>query len=163
MGNPARNTEHLVPWKPGQSGNPAGRPRGARSKLTEIALQKLLQDFEQYGEGVIEKVRLTAPSNYLAAIVSLMPKQQEKIESPFSDLSDDELAQLEHWLAASRAKQIDQLPAALHEDARERADAQLDLSRTPTADEIMRADDIAKGRISATEAHINARNAKDIS
>ncbi|WP_458193262.1 DUF5681 domain-containing protein [Bradyrhizobium sp. UFLA05-153] len=26
------------PWPPGQSGNPAGRPRGSRSKLSESFL-----------------------------------------------------------------------------------------------------------------------------
>jgi len=97
-------------WQKGQSGNPAGRPRGARSKLTELALVKLLQDFETHGEDVIRQVREKLPQNYLAAVVSLMPKQQEKIESPFSDLTDDELEQLEHWLAASRAKQVEALP-----------------------------------------------------
>ena len=25
----------LIPWKPGQSGNPKGRPQGSRNKLTE--------------------------------------------------------------------------------------------------------------------------------
>jgi len=104
-------SENLLPaWQKGQSGNPAGRPRGARSKLTELALVKLLQDFETHGEDVIRQVREKLPQNYLAAVVSLMPKQQEKIESPFSDLTDDELEQLEHWLAASRAKQVEALP-----------------------------------------------------
>ena len=98
----------LVPYhyKPGQSGNPAGRPKGARSKLAELTLQRLLADFETHGVAAIEQVRTKNPSHYLAAIVSLLPKQQEKIESPFADLTDDELAQLELWLAASRAKNI---------------------------------------------------------
>ena len=93
-------------WQPGQSGNPNGRPKGARSKLAELTLQRLLADFETHGVAAIEQVRTKNPSHYLAAIVSLLPKQQEKIESPFADLTDDELAQLELWLAASRAKHI---------------------------------------------------------
>jgi hypothetical protein len=138
----------LTPYqfRPGQSGNPAGRPRGARAKLSELTLNKLLADFELHGDAVIEDVRKKQPSIYLQCVVSLLPKQAEKVQPPLTDLTDDELEKLEHWLAASRAKQIEQLPAGI--DA--------------TADEIMRADDIAKGRISATEAHINARNAKDV-
>ena len=99
---------HLAPWhyKPGQSGNPGGRPKGARSKLAELTLQRLLADFDVHGVAAIEEVRKKNPSHYLAAIVSLLPKQQEKIDSPFADLTDDELAQLELWLAASRAKNI---------------------------------------------------------
>jgi Family of unknown function (DUF5681) len=99
---------HLQPWhyKPGQSGNPGGRPKSARSKLAEITLVRLLADFDAHGVAAIEEVRRKNPSHYLAAIVSLLPKQQEKVDSPFADLTDDELAQLELWLAASRAKNI---------------------------------------------------------
>lgn len=101
----------ITPWQPGQSGNPAGRPKGARSKLTELALTSLLQDFEQHGAGVIEEVRKKSPSHYLAAIVSLMPKQQEKIESPFSDLSDEELHLLEQFLKSARAHPVIEVQA----------------------------------------------------
>ena len=102
----AVSTNLLPPWKPGQSGNPSGRPKGARAKLAEITIARLLADFDVHGVAAIEQVRTKNPSPYLAAIVSLLPKQQEKIESPFADLTDDELAQLELWLAASRAKHI---------------------------------------------------------
>jgi hypothetical protein len=123
MGNPARNTEHLVPWKPGQSGNPSGRPRGARSKLSELTLQKLLADFEANGDSVIQRVRTHQPANYLQAIVSLLPKQQEKLDSPFADLSDEELALLEAFLKSTRAKTVTIIDAdASVQDARERAD-----------------------------------------
>lgn len=34
-GNPKGNPQNLVgPWKPGQSGNPNGRPKGSKNKLT---------------------------------------------------------------------------------------------------------------------------------
>lgn len=103
---------HLLPaWKPGQSGNPAGRPRGARSKLSELTLQKLLADFEANGDQVIQEVRRKSPSNYLAAVVSLLPKQQEKLDSPFADLSDEELALLEAFLKSTRAKTVTMIDA----------------------------------------------------
>ena len=104
MAQAVRNTEGLIPFKPGQSGNPAGRPRGARSKLTELTLQRLFDDFETHGVEAIVEVRTKSPSTYLQCIVSLLPKQAEKISSPMSELSDEELEQLEHWL---KAKQID--------------------------------------------------------
>jgi hypothetical protein len=44
MGNPAPKTEHLVKtqWKHGQSGNPAGKPKGAKSLSTIV--RRLLAD-----------------------------------------------------------------------------------------------------------------------
>jgi len=111
-------------YKPGQSGNPAGRPRGARSKLTEAVIAKLLASFEAHGDDAIERVRVHQPAAYLAACVSLLPKQQEKIESPFADLTDDELELLEAFLRSARAKTVTTIDAtAIVQDARERPDA----------------------------------------
>ena len=68
----------------------------------------LRADFEQHGEEVIRRVRERKPEVYLASIVSLMPRQKEKIESPFIDITDEELAMLEEMLTAGRAKLIEQ-------------------------------------------------------
>jgi len=45
---PTENTvpKQLTPWKPGESGNPRGRPRGARSKLGAAFIEALAADFE---------------------------------------------------------------------------------------------------------------------
>ena len=91
-------------------GNPGGgRPRGARSRLHELAIEMLRADFEQHGEEVIRRVRERKPEVYLASIVSLMPRQKEKIESPFIDITDEELAMLEEMLTAGRAKLVREL------------------------------------------------------
>jgi len=88
-------------------GNPGGgRPRGARSRLHELAIEMLRADFEQHGEETIKRVRERKPEVYLTSVVSLLPKQQEKLETPFIDLSDSELQQLEELLASLRAKTV---------------------------------------------------------
>jgi hypothetical protein len=95
-------------FRPGHAGGP-GRPRGARSKLTELAIEMLREDFEQHGREVIARVRERKPEVYLASVVSLLPKQAEKIQSPLADISDVELEQLEQHLREVRAKTIERI------------------------------------------------------
>jgi hypothetical protein len=54
-------------FRPGQSGNWAGRPKGSRNKLSEIFLKALADDFEAHGKGVVEKVRAERPHDYAPA------------------------------------------------------------------------------------------------
>jgi hypothetical protein len=77
------------PWQPGQSGNPAGRPKGSRNKLGEAFIEKLLEDFEAEGAAAIIRCRNEKPDAYLKVIASILPKEL-KISNE-SDLSDDQL------------------------------------------------------------------------
>lgn len=83
-------------WQPGQSGNPAGRPRGARSRLTEDFLRTMADDFKQHGASVIETVRKKKPHLYLKAIVDLMPREAKlEIEHSIDNLQTaDEILDL---------------------------------------------------------------------
>ncbi len=64
-------------FKPGQSGNPKGRPKGSRNKLSEAFLQALSDDFEVHGVDAIVAVRIDKPEAYLSTIGKLMPKLME--------------------------------------------------------------------------------------
>jgi hypothetical protein len=94
-----------VPFKPGRSGNPRGRPKGSRHKLSERVLAELTADFEQHGAAAIRQARETDPAAYIRVIASLLPKQTEKIPNPLEDLTDDELDQLDRLLAAHQGEQ----------------------------------------------------------
>ena len=75
-----------MPWQPGQSGNPGGRPKGARDT-------EMMADWLKNGADVIEKVRETKPEVYLQIISRMLP-QNISIESDrrsVSELSSDEL------------------------------------------------------------------------
>lgn len=69
-------------FKPGQSGNPNGRPKGARSRLSETLLSALADDFQKHGVDTIRKMREEKPVEYVRTCAALVPKA--------FDLTDDE-------------------------------------------------------------------------
>ncbi len=62
-------------WKPGQSGNPSGRPLGARSKFSQAFHEDLLKVWLEEGERAMRKVAKHDPATFVRVAASLMPKQ----------------------------------------------------------------------------------------
>ena len=42
-------------WQKGQSGNPNGRPKGARNRLSESVLSELITHWEEHGRDAIDR------------------------------------------------------------------------------------------------------------
>jgi Family of unknown function (DUF5681) len=63
-----------VPFAPGQSGNPAGRPKGARSKFSELFISDLHTVWETHGLAALEKCAVDEPGQFLRVCAMLMPK-----------------------------------------------------------------------------------------
>jgi len=97
-------------WQPGESGNPAGRLRGSRNRLSEAVICALLRDFSKHGEKAIAKVRRTHPAAYLKCLALLVPREH-KVEhsNPLKAMSDEEL---DETLAALRQLVADRVAAA---------------------------------------------------
>ena len=79
-------------WQQGESGNPAGRLRGSRNKLSEEVICALLRDFREHGQKAIAKVRRTQPAAYLKVLALLVPREH-KVEhgNPLKNWTDEEL------------------------------------------------------------------------
>lgn len=81
------------PFKPGQSGNPNGRPKGSRNKLGEQFIADLHEDWKANGSAAIARVREEKPDQYLKVVASILPKELNVNTNPLGDISDDELAE----------------------------------------------------------------------
>lgn len=77
-------------FKKGVSGNPGGKPKGARNRLQGAFLNALADDFDEHGKDAIRRAREEDPMGYVKAVGALMPKQMEQ-SKPLEDLTDDEL------------------------------------------------------------------------
>jgi uncharacterized protein DUF5681 len=93
-------------WQPGQSGNPAGRERGSRNRLSEEVICALLRDFRQHGQKAVARVRQTQPAAYLKILALLVPREH-KVEhsNTLKSLSDEQLEAMIEYLESSIAAQ----------------------------------------------------------
>ena len=103
----------LIPWKPGQSGNPKGRPQGSRNKLSEEFLADVHASWQVWGRPALMTAAITDPVSYVRMVASLMPREIEATVTPVTERMSD--AQLEAIIARGIEGGLD--PAAPDEDA----------------------------------------------
>jgi len=94
--NTEKKQRNLIPYKPGQSGNPKGRPKGSRNKLTEQFIRDLAQAWTTFGKSAIATVAWTHPVEFVRVVASLMPKDVEVLVPHVraERMTDDELASI---------------------------------------------------------------------
>ena len=88
--------------KRGQSGNPAGRPKGSRNKLSEEFVAELYADWCEHGATALKTVRESRPDVYVKVVASLLPR---KIEAKVSEITHEErVAERERRIAQYQAR-----------------------------------------------------------
>ena len=65
-----KNRNLCEPWKPGQSGNLDGRPRGSRHKINEYFLRDLQALWEEHGYDILKEAAAKKPEVIVKAMVA---------------------------------------------------------------------------------------------
>ena len=85
------NEKHASRWQKGQSGNPAGRPKGSKHKLAEGFLRDLLTVWSETGIDCIRQMAKKRPGDFVRVCASLIPKEFHVKEKSLREMTNQEI------------------------------------------------------------------------
>lgn len=71
---PAGKKQKPQLFKPGQSGNPKGRPRGSRNVLGDEFIKDVLNIWKRRGKSCLEEMATDKPSEFVRVVAMVLPK-----------------------------------------------------------------------------------------
>jgi len=87
-----RSLANLKPFQPGQSGNPAGKAKGTRHKISEAFLEDMHAAWKTKGAEAIAKVVEERPHEFLKVVAGLLPRDVNVKIDNLAEIDDAELA-----------------------------------------------------------------------
>lgn len=97
---PGNAAGELTQFKAGVSGNPAGRPLGARSRLNEAFLEALGETWAKHGPAALEWLAVNDKALFVQVVASLIPRnaklELETVQKPVYHIADRSLT-AEEW------------------------------------------------------------------
>ena len=102
-----KSLENLNPWKPGQSGNPAGRPKGSRDEFNEAFIKALKDEWTRRGAQVMAEL---SPADLARIGVQVLSKES-KVEHAGSVAHEHTgLPETARWLEGLSGARPEPLP-----------------------------------------------------
>jgi Family of unknown function (DUF5681) len=94
-------------FRPGESGNPAGRPVGAKNRTDTLFWEHVHAKWQKHGETILDRMIENNPGEFAKMVAQHLPRQLEvRNTSAFEEMSIDELTNLVTMLETAITKGI---------------------------------------------------------